>query len=425
MLSLGVLLSLSCGDNRASVDDIICSEYRKEYSQRATRLDDILFVIDNSPSMDEDAGRLAENMEVFATVLQNIEGGIPNAHIAVVSSANPEATLGQFSNGLPADGCPSGAFLSDMAYQKGPREKNYDGTLAEALACMAAAAPRGLALEQPLEAIKRALDGTVETNAGFLREGAFLFVVIIGDEDDCSGGAALLTDTDETNSAWRCFADSVQCDEPVNATGVKTACEPRSSPTTLASVDSYVDFLRQLKPNPAALMVAAISASGPIEVVNSPDGLQLASTCPGALSAQPTVRLDGFRSQFPNRQSSEDICTTNWADALSVFADRLAISLGNGCMTGDIDLDQDQDGVQHECTVSQITLLNQDGQEETLMPECETIPPDDNDPPCWYVDDNSEICEYSGEVELMVHWGRQLIPSVTVRALCHGGCVVP
>ena len=65
----------------------------------------------------------------------------------------------------------------------GTREVNYTGKLEDALSCISHVGDAGCGFESPLEAIKRALDGRHPENAGFLRPGAFLAVVILTDED--------------------------------------------------------------------------------------------------------------------------------------------------------------------------------------------------------------------------------------------------
>ena len=47
---------------------------------------DILFVIDNSLSMEQEQDSLASNFGRFINVLNNIEGGLPNVHIGVAST---------------------------------------------------------------------------------------------------------------------------------------------------------------------------------------------------------------------------------------------------------------------------------------------------------------------------------------------------
>ena len=111
---------------------------------------------------------------------------------------------------------------------------------------------------------------------------------------------------------------------------------------------------------------------------------------------------------------------------MTLIADRLPIEGASRCIWGDIDLDPEREGIQHECTVSRFESLGLDGQTEMLMDECAPIPPRDDMPPCWYIDEKPVECTTSGGAALNVHWGRQTVPSrTTVVALCHSGCVMP
>ena len=88
---------------------------------------DILFVIDNSGSMAEEQASLAQNFNRFINVLENIEGGLPNVHIGVISTdvgAGPFGIQGCTGNGdngslqsaPQVGGCspPSGAYIQDI-----------------------------------------------------------------------------------------------------------------------------------------------------------------------------------------------------------------------------------------------------------------------------------------------------------------------
>lgn len=252
-LSLAALLAAGCGEKNSEVTDgSVCTEVRKDIPVAINRDLDLLLVVDNSLSMTDEASALAAALQSFANVLENIEGGLPNIQIAVVSGGGDASSLGQFVTQAELTACldTGDGFLVDKVFANGEREKNYSASLGDTLVCMAALPPSGQRIEQPLEAMRRALDGTHTESAGFLRESAFLFVVLLGDEDDCSGGGALGTGTGETNSAWQCFADSAQCDQSVDTIGAKTGCEVAETPTTLTAVSAYVDFLRGTKADP-------------------------------------------------------------------------------------------------------------------------------------------------------------------------------
>src|SRR5262245_47620406 len=48
---------------------------------------DILFVIDDSPSMEDERANLKRNLPVFMNVLKSLPGGLPDVHIGVISTS--------------------------------------------------------------------------------------------------------------------------------------------------------------------------------------------------------------------------------------------------------------------------------------------------------------------------------------------------
>jgi hypothetical protein len=111
--------------------------------------------------------------------------------------------------------------------------------------CMATVGTAGDSRERGLEAVTRALSpGLLEgVNAGFLREDAHLVVVILGDEDDCSGIDGLpapecSSDTlsEQQLRAYQCVWDADKLDP----------------------VEEVADLLKTLKKPPFRVMVASI-----------------------------------------------------------------------------------------------------------------------------------------------------------------------
>jgi hypothetical protein len=186
---------------------------------------DILFMIDNSPSMDPKQTALATNFPKMIAALQALPGGLPDVHIGVVSSnmgAGNGAMGGNCGNGLgdrgllwgndPNDltasvapgsaytvtpagcGLNSGArWISDIQDPNNPgRIRNYDTSmqLQDVFSCLAkAVGVAGCGEEHQLQATRVALipqAGINEANNGFLRPNAYLAIVLITDEDDCS-----------------------------------------------------------------------------------------------------------------------------------------------------------------------------------------------------------------------------------------------
>ena len=186
---------------------------------------DILFMVDNSPSMDPKQQALAKNFPKMIAALQQLPGGLPDVHIGVVSSnmgAGNGAMGGNCGNGLGDRGLLWGNDPNDLtasvatgsAYPVTPagcglnsgarwiediqdpnnagRIRNYDTTmqLQDVFSCLArAVGVAGCGEEHQLQATRVALipqTGINEANNGFLRQNAYLAIVLITDEDDCS-----------------------------------------------------------------------------------------------------------------------------------------------------------------------------------------------------------------------------------------------
>ena len=88
LLGLTVVgLLAGCPDRSISQPDI--NQGRVEYKDipiKVNRDIDILFVIDDSPSMSDKQTNLKNNFPGFINVLNTIEGGLPNVHLGVVTS---------------------------------------------------------------------------------------------------------------------------------------------------------------------------------------------------------------------------------------------------------------------------------------------------------------------------------------------------
>jgi hypothetical protein len=202
---------------------------------------DILFMIDNSPSMDPKQARLAENFPKMIQVLQQLPDGsgstsLPDVHIGVISSDmgagseeigesckrvlgergilygnDPNNSLNSVAptadpmqGGHPdTNGCGlhSGQrWISDIANPNGAgRIKNYDGNIQDVFACLAkAVGTYGCGYEHQLQSVRVALTADYPANPkdtpnqinpeniGFVRPKGYLAIVLVTDEDDCS-----------------------------------------------------------------------------------------------------------------------------------------------------------------------------------------------------------------------------------------------
>jgi hypothetical protein len=316
---------------------------------------DILFVIDNSGSMQEQQDALiASAGEALFDQLAAEIGGMPDIHVAVISSdlgagswniaGCEDGDDGAFLIGDAA--CPvtiDGAFLSDYDDGSGGRIRNFTGELADAFACSAALGTSGCGFEQHLESMRRALDGSNSQNAGFLRDDAILLVVILADEDDCSTFDTAMFDPSQDDIAsplgpmasFRCFEFGVVCDvDDPRTLGAKTGCVPRDESPYMTEVGEYVSFLQGLKVDPTLVMVAGIFADAvPVEVVTDPgatDRLALADVCGGdpmeQIGTYPAVRLHALADGFPARWIFSPICDASAQMAANLR--RISLTLG-------------------------------------------------------------------------------------------------
>jgi hypothetical protein len=194
---------------------------------------DVLFMVDDSSSMLGMQQKLADQIPAFINGLQSLPNGLPDIHIAVVSSdmgapgdstssimctafgdegiflggASLQSGVGGASGkggmgGSPADGgaapgqppaaC-SGLNAGQTFLSNSGGVANYTGDLGSVLQCMVGLGDHGCGFEQQLSSVARALgaDGSPmpAQNAGFLRPDAELAIIFLSNEDDCSAPA--------------------------------------------------------------------------------------------------------------------------------------------------------------------------------------------------------------------------------------------
>ncbi len=425
-----------------------CSEQYKDIAVEINRSIDLLFVIDNSASMAEEQASLAANFDRFVDVMEGVEGGLLSIHLGVISTdlgVGPYPVNGCSANGdngrlqssPRVDGCspPDGAFIRNVVNPDGTRTQNYTGELADTFACIARLGTDGCGFEQPLEAMRRALDGSNPENQGFLRPGAFLLVVFITDEDDCSASDSGLFDPAATElgplSSFRCFEYGTECDQSDPRTPeVKTGCVPRVGAPLVRDIEPYVEFLRGLKADPNMVMVSGIVGdAAPVEVVLDGDGAPMMSpSCGSAVGeAAPAIRLTAFAELFPQRNTVTTICNEDLSDALIAVANLLASTLALPCVEGEIDLDPTTPGVQHDCYVSDVRYPGQDRQEETPIPPCVTdTGSGSGEVPCWRLEVNAMGCrDTPTQTVLRVDRGYTEVPdgTHTILRCLTAGCV--
>jgi hypothetical protein len=400
---------------------------------------DILFVVDSSRSMAEEQASLKANFPRFVSVLESIEGGLPNVHLGVITpdlgtraldgNASP-LTNCTATGGRKGDlhGIPGGPlFLRDIDDGAGGRTRNYTGTLAERFAELAEVGIDGCGIEQHLESVKMALENN-PANAGFLRPDALLAVVIIADEDDCSLAQKALFDGNSGDSSYgervnfRCTREGVVCERPsgsLDVLGPREGCRPNEASTMLTPISRYADFLKSLKTDARDVIVAGIVGDPePFEIKTGMYGTPVvreSCTYNGATGPQfayPAVRMSSFLQQFANNTRTT-ICDSDLSDGITQIAAQIVGLAGSPCFKSEpIDVDPDTDGVQYDCSVTEVRRRGANLPDEELrsFPQCRSGGPR----PCWNIEADAAQCFFtSAHLKLVLDRGGVPAPNDT------------
>lgn len=270
---------------------------------------DILFLVDNSPSMSPKQSALAANIPKFirkiddtganyhvgiatSDVGSNIQPGVPwggnigkcdtfegDDGVLQAVPCTARNTVSPDARNACARLCPDDKFVPTDSRRyiskvdgkiNVPEFKELDPSSGKmidvgpikAFQCMALVGDDGCGIEGPLEGAKRAIDGHRSENSGFLRPNSVLAVIFIADEDDCS---VQMSKRDQNNPSYRdcdptqpdspecynvdfrCLARSIQCRETTLTTGIKSDCKERPN-NYLEPVEKYYRFFSGIRP---------------------------------------------------------------------------------------------------------------------------------------------------------------------------------
>jgi len=377
--------------------------YGKTFQQSINRNVDLLFMVDNSSSMRLSQNNLLTNFPMFMSRLAD-PPGLPNIHVAVVTSdmgagdgsisgcaaTPPNGYAGnngifQYSGNIipPATtacttGLDSGAtYISDIG-----GVRNYTGNLPDVFKCMAAVGESGCGFEHQFASILRALgaDGLgppPAENQGFLRPDAYLVVILITNEDDCSvpPGVLLFDTTANTNimsqlgppANFRCNEFGHLCTmgggapmhpsryAPNNdqaATVPYDSCTSNDTEGYLLGAKDTAAKLKALKTDSSMVLVAAITGAPTPYTVHwkAPSTMDTscgATSCPwpeithscvaqDTSFADPAVRIKEFVDQFGGNGLTLSICDNSFGPSLDTIATLINQSLKPPCITGQI-----------------------------------------------------------------------------------------
>jgi hypothetical protein len=301
---------------------------------------DLLFLIDNSPSMAPKQAELKSRFPQLIQILQDFGKMNPaDYHIGVVTSdlgagmyninrgqchpggdgailqakgAAADATCGTLGNGLSYIEY-NQKVLDAMGNPTSNLPPGQD--LPTTFGCMASVGDLGCGFESQLEAVYKALHDQIPQNAGFLRPDAILVVVWVTDEDDdCSTDPS--TDLWDTSAAgmmkygallsYRGTQYGIACDAPGSNSGPvmlppygdsggpMNGCVPATAAIggKCIEVSKYISFFTQpmanggVKVDPNDVILVGITApEAPVQTilanVKAPVGPY--QTCPGPI----------------------------------------------------------------------------------------------------------------------------------------------
>ncbi|HEX9104015.1 MAG TPA: hypothetical protein VF997_17510, partial [Polyangia bacterium] len=286
---------------------------------------DVLFVLDDAPSMGPKLAALRAALPAFVAKLDGYRdaGSAIWFHFGVVT-----ADLGAGAAALPQFGCRPGGDGAVIQFVDDNELVGPQTGVGDALAALADVVTSGCEFRHPLEAAYRALrDNT--TNRGFLRSDALLAVVFVTDGDDCSAppATALFDDSAAADAVYgaltpfRCAQFGIACNGmslPATMASGLTNCAPLTMADGGALIDlsRYINFFLLpaaeggVKVDPSDVMLVGVAGpNAPVGVVTS-SGPALAPSCTspdGSLVAQPAVRIDALVGATKNH-ASPSIC---------------------------------------------------------------------------------------------------------------------
>ncbi len=416
---------------------------------------DLLFMVDNSPSMKPKQDKMRAQFPKLIDALRDpSDQSLPDLRIAIVdsdlgagNSTRCSATGGYGDKGQfqmrGATDCGANADARWLEYTKG-QAINFSGELSTVFGCLASnVGVAGCGYEHQLAALEWAFflpDN--ESQLDFLRSEAYLGVVLLTDEDDCSAppetrmfqpidpnesaslrcatrahacdGATLTYPTTAPLSApyesCHARADST-CDETQVDTSSATTCNP------LMSLSQLADEVKQLKGGGAEaddkILVAAIygtprggdtatrpykidltpnpqSPPSPITqiydywpICYDPDFMPAGSdfdTTAAAHGATGGLRIKAFLDQFkPESRLDYSICESDYGPAMDGIGKALSNKMGNLCVPFKLADSSDEPGVQADCRVVYRTPQGDESPES--LPRCDAS----RTPECWEV----------------------------------------
>jgi hypothetical protein len=381
----------------------------------ANRDVDILMMIDNSRSMLPLQQKLLASFPVFTQTLASLPGGVPNLHLAVVSSdmGAGRNTIQLCNNdhgifqSVPRGACAATNLQAGQTFISNVNGvANYTGAIEDVFTCIAALGQDGCGFEGQLGSVVRALgaDGVAPPaqNAGFLRQNAYLAIVLFTNEDDCSvtadsdlfnAGSQLVSDPLGPLASFRCNEFGHLCGTPPAPPARTMAadyqeCVPAEEMGLLIPVHTIAEQIKSLKPDPSKILVAAIAglptpyhvSLAPALIAQDPQMWpQIDHSCMenSAEFADPGVRLASFVNAFGTNGLFLTTCAPSFAPALQQIAENIGALVAPGCLQAPFAHDSIGRPI---CSVTQQTTTASGTTSSKTIPSCDAT---ESNKPCW------------------------------------------
>jgi hypothetical protein len=479
------------------------------FTQKVNNEIDILFMIDNSSSMTEMQGKLYDQFPLFMQILQALPTP-PSLHVAVVSSdmgapgdatssisCTAQGNQGEFQSAPRSDTdlgitctdttlAAGATFISDADMM--PNYTNPD--ISKVFQCIALLGHKGCGFEHQLASIDRALgsdnydaNGVPQppsTNANFLRPEAYLGVVILTNEDDCSAppGTQLYSENGYQDNAanplgplanYRCNQFGHLCTAPGgqviappftvpgnptmqggSPTLDLTDCTSNDTNGLLTPVSQFVSDIKRLKTSPDdQILIATISApASPYTVQWVPASPDAQNPQPGELWPQvmhscgaaggddvnqeatmsptdgsfgdPGVRIAQFAQTF-KQYLEASICDDSYATSMQAIAKKLGALITPPCLTGQIQNDANNNPM---CSVIEHLQDMQGNKTDRGIQNCNA---NGNVQPCWTLTSGGTKCANGQQLMVNDSTGQtaQMASSTINCSVCLPGSTAP
>ncbi len=335
-LLVAFLATLACNDHGlVPLDKAIEVEIHDATTQTETNKIDILWVIDNSNSMCEEQDALTANFQTFINGLADINADFRLAVITTDMSSSPgvfrdrPGPIGPDCSDTAEPltcGDVTGPVLSSTSYQLDANNPNAGldiESLQSDFRCIATVGTVSgeAGFERGLDTMRQALSvSSLDTiNSGFRRDDAWLAIIFVTDENDCSHGGAL---------------ELIQNAE----------CEWLRD--DLVPVSTFVDFVKTVQGTADGDRLLVAGIIGPDNGVRPerPDEPQPSCSNSERGTAFSGYRYADFINSFGDRGIGADICHDSFQVALDQITRVIRANLATKCLrrrppTCEIDLD--------------------------------------------------------------------------------------